>query len=246
MKTASELLPLDAAERVACMQGHGHIYRHIFRRITVTDWKSFFTNARWELADAGCGSFQMIGTETASLALYSDAILRVEGYEMEGGFKREEQLDLLRCVSRAHRLKAVWLLMRTTGAAMEKAAPSGAKAVSVRIDAPWNEGEHGTMKQYIGLVHRFRSPTPEHRKRFVNLGNAGFAMTTGTRRGAVLPSSNADLVSLYDELIERVEGYSISGRELDGRDEIVREMDICHKAASVTKIFPAAAAGRES
>jgi hypothetical protein len=235
-----ELLPLDAVERVACMQNRGHVYRHIFRRITAADWKAFFTNVGLKVADAGRDTSQMVGTEAAALALYSDAILRADGYEMADGRKPEEQPSWPRCIPLAARVTAVELLRKITGAAVEKAVASGAKAMSVRIDALWNEGEHGAMKQYIGLVHHFRSPTAEHRKRFINLGNAGFAMTKGTRRqGVVLPSSNADLVSLYDELIERVEGYSIFGRELDGRDEIGLEMDTCHKAASVTKIFPA-------
>jgi hypothetical protein len=93
------------------------------------------------------------------------------------------------------------------------------------------------MKQYRGLVHHFALPTAEHRRRVLKSKNRSF-VAGGSRNGTTMvPSGHPVLVKLYDELIERVEGYSISGRELNGRDEIAREMDAYHKSATVARLF---------
>jgi hypothetical protein len=238
---SKELLPLDAAERVAVYRSRstGKTCRHIFRRITAADWDIFFGSVRMEFGDEGQGPLQTIGMDTASLRLYSDAILHVDGFDMPDGRKPEEQPDWPRCVPLFHRLKSIELLMEAAGSATEKAVVADAKVTSVCIDALWNEGEPGTMKKYSGRVHRFRPPTAKHRQRLADAGRAGVTMT-GTGRGkAVLPSHNAVLVALYDELIERTEGYAISGRELASKEEAVREMDVLHKAACINEIFPA-------
>lgn len=233
------LLPLDAPERVVVFRSAGKIRRHIFRRVTSMDWENFFINVRMELVDAGRGDAQIVGTDTASLRLYSDAILRAEGYEMPDGRRPEEQSDWPRCVPRDHRLKVVYLLANAVNSGKEKAVVADAKGLSVRIDAFWNEGEPGAMKKYFGLVHRFRSPTALHRQRLLDAGKADFMMTVAGRGKAVLPSSHAVLVALYDELIEAAPDYSIEGLPLGSREQIVSEMDSVHKAACINAIFPA-------
>jgi hypothetical protein len=237
---SKELLPLDAAERVAVFisRSTGKTCRHIFRRITVADWKVFFGNVRMEFAEGGTGPGETVGVDTSSLRLYQDAILRVEGYEMPDGRKPEEQPDWPGCVPRFHRLKAIEFLMEAAGSVTEKAVVTDAKVTTVRIDALWNEESAGAMKKYLGRVHCFRSPAAKHRQRLADAGRAGVTMT-GTGRGkAVLRSHNAVLVALYDELIEEVDGYSVGGLPLSSREQIVREMDVCHKAVCINEIFP--------
>jgi hypothetical protein len=236
-----ELLPLDVPERVICAQRRdGHIYRHVFRRIAAADWKGFFGNVRMEFTEGAGAAGEIVGMDTSSLQLYSDAILRVEGFEMPDGRKPDEQPDWPRCIPRGGRLTAVDLLMKVTRDAKEKAVVADAKGLSVRVDALWNEYGPGSMKQYFGLVHRFRRPTAEHLQLFGDAGRVPDSMMLGTGRGkAVLPSSNAILIELYDELIEMVDGYSIAGVALGSREQIAREMDSIHKAVSVTAIFPA-------
>jgi hypothetical protein len=51
--------------------------------------------------------------------------------------------------------------------------------------------------------------------------------------------SFAALTQLYDEMIERVEGYSVSGRELRGREEIEREMDGSQKVFAIFTLLSA-------
>jgi hypothetical protein len=45
------------------------------------------------------------------------------------------------------------------------------------------------------------------------------------------------LAKLYDELIVSVDGYTVSGRPLSGRDEIAHEMDAFHKVIAAREIF---------
>ena|SRR2546425_5489820 len=235
-----ELLPLDSPERVCCMQDRGPIYRHIFRRITPADWQGFFLNLRM---DAAHGDAPIVGMEAASLRLYLDAIVRAEGCEMPDGRKPEEQPGWPTCIPRGHRLLAVDLLLNVTSSA-GKPVVTDAKGLSVYVDALWGEGDPpGSVKKYFGLIHRFRRPTAEHRQRLVDAGKASFMMAGAFHGKAVLFSSNATLVALYDELIETVDGYSVGGLPLGSREQIVREMDIPHKAVSVGQIFPASSGG---
>jgi hypothetical protein len=44
-------------------------------------------------------------------------------------------------------------------------------------------------------------------------------------------------MSIYDDLIESVDGYSVGGKPLEGAEAIKREMDGGHKAAAALELF---------
>lgn len=114
-----------------------------------------------------------------------------------------------------------------------------ADLVTVKLNALWNESAPGAMKEFRGLEHRFRVPTADHRRRYLKGRNRAF-IAGGSRRGlTIIPSSHAVMLRLYDELIESVEGYSVGGAPLSGREAIAREMDLFHKQAAVSHLFPA-------
>jgi hypothetical protein len=233
---SSGLLPLDAPERVICMRyPDGHIYRHVFRRITAADWKLFFGRMKAEVT--GGGRLKVVGAHVSSLRLYSDTIRRAEGYEMRNGRRPEEQQSWPNCIPRDHRLKVTNLLANAVSPAKENAVRTDAGRVSVHVDAVWSEGDPGAMMGYFGLIHRFRPPTAEHRQRLIDVGKTA-ATASANPREATLPSSYAMYAALYDELVEEVDGYSIGGVALASREQIVREMEGCHKMASVREIFP--------
>ncbi len=232
-----ELLPLDAPERVAVFKSGGKSYRHIFRRFTAADWEKFYAGMVVEFKKEKGGMAQVIDLESPSLTVYSRAILRVEGYQTRDGRAPQDLPTWPECVPQHHRLAAMGLIMNLTHTEPADESMLEAEGASVFVDAMWNEGEGGGMKIYYKLVHRFAMPSAEHRRRVLKAKNRAFVVG-GSRNGTtVIPSGHPVLVKLFDELIESVEGYSVGGRALAGREGIAREMDAFHKAAVVARLF---------
>jgi len=237
-----QLLPLDSPTRVAVFTHRGKTHRHIFRRFTATDWENFFAHVVAEFKREKGGYTQVVDMENAMLVTYGRAILRVEGYRTRDGREPDKLPSWPECIPQQHRLDAMRLAMNVTHSEESDETMLEMEGESVTIDAMWNEGETGKMKLYRGLVHHFASPSAEHRRRVLRAKNRAF-VAGGSRNGTtVIPSGHGVLVKMYDELIQRVEGYSIGGRELNGRDEAVREMDAFHKSAVVARLFQTSSA----
>jgi len=233
----ADLLPLDSPTRVAVFSHKGKSHRHIFRRFTAADWENFFAHVVAEFKREKGGYTQVVDMENAMLVTYGRAIQRVEGYRTRDGREPDKLPSWPECIPQQHRLDAMRLAMNVTHSEESDETMLEMEGESVTIDAMWNEGETGKMKLYRGLVHHFASPTAEHRRRVLRAKNRAF-VAGGSRNGTtVIPSGHGVLVKMYDELIQRVEGYSVSGRELNGRDEIAREMDAFHKSAVVARLF---------
>jgi hypothetical protein len=237
----TELLPLDSAARMAVFRSGGKTYRHAFRRFAAADWDSFFVHVVAEFKREKGGFMQVVDMDYASLVLYARAIQRVDGYQTRDGRAPHELPTWPECIPQHHRLAAMGLVMNVTHSEAGDDSMLEAESVPVTIDAMWNEDAPGAMKQYRGLVHHFASPTAEHRRRLLKAKNRAF-VAGGSRNGTtVIPSGHGVLVKLYDDLIERVDGYSIAGRALAGKEEIVREMDAFHKSAVVARLFQTSA-----
>ncbi len=201
------LLPLDAPELAAWIVVDELLLCHVFRRIRQADWETYFASGAAESASGN----QIASTDADALALYRSAILRVDGYEGDDGRRPEDLPSWPECIPQDHRLAAIDALRRIfwTFAADSIATDKG--RVSFEIIS--TDGKPGPFVRYFSAVHHFRAPTAEQRERFLR------ARTRYTV-----------LVSLYDELIEGVEGYSVDGRAITGRDQIAREMDTYHKS----------------
>jgi hypothetical protein len=236
------LLPLDSPERaVSFRSAGGKILRHVFRRFTATDWDSCFAHMIAEFAKEKDGYTQTIDMDYAYLVLYERAIERVEGYETPGGIEPSKLPDWPECIPQHHRLRVMSLI--TNVSYSDDVADDSvleAEGVSVKIDAVWNETRPGAMKQYRGLVHHFAAPTKQHRRRVIKAKSRARVVGGGGKNGVtIIPSGHGVLTALYDELIERVDGYAVNGRELTGKSEIASQMDAFHKASAVAQLFQA-------
>ncbi len=237
-ESSPELLPLDARERVIVFRSGGRICRHIFRRITASDWETFFAHIVAEFREEKNGFMQVVDTDFAKLVVYNRAILRVEGYDTPDGSEPNKLPDWPECIPQEHRLPAVEFLMKLNQSEVQNRFSLETGSKRVRIDAMWSEAEElGSMKEYQGLVHKFATPKAGHRQKFLKAKNRSFVAGGSRNSTTIIPSAYPSLVRLYDELIEGVEGYSVSGRPLDGRDEIAREMDGFHKSVAVSRLF---------
>lgn len=230
-----QLLPLDI-ERAVVFRSGSASYRHVFRRIGWNAWERFYNKIEAEIENGAGGSVtRIVSAEAATLWLYSNCVLRAEGYRVSDGRKLEDLPQWRERIPQGHRLKAANVLMQVT-------AQGGAEDVieaegeTVTLSAIWSE-QDGGMAKYSRLVHRFATPTNEHRHRLAR-ARARAQVTGGSRSGrTVIPSAQPVLAALYDELIVSVEGYAMAQHPISGREEIAREMDGYHKVVAAGEIF---------
>jgi hypothetical protein len=207
------LLPLDLPE-LPVQIVYGEIaLGHVFRRIKQADWNAYFTG-KAEPAEG--------------LALYRRAILRVEGYQNSDGRGPEDLEIWPECIPLEDRLSAIESLMNTFWRFTIDSFQIADNGRRVAFEVLSSDGLPGPMHRFYSLVHSFRLPTDEDRQRF----------DVRAIQGGGGDSAFTSVVSLYDELIEFAEGYSVSGRELgDNKELIVIEMDAYHKAMAVAILF---------
>jgi len=232
-----QLLPLDI-ERVVVFRSGGSVYRHVFRRIGANDWDGFFNKIEAEIEQNGNAVTRTVSADAAALWLYGQCVLRAEGYRVSDGRKLEALPVWRERIPIGHRLKAANLLASVTVQTGHEDLIE-AEGEIVTLDATWSEadGQEAGMAKFCGLVHRFSTPTAEHRRRFLRARSRA-TVVGGSRSGrTTIPSAQPVLAKLYDELIGSVDGYAIGGRVLTGRDEIAREMDAYHKVVAAREIF---------
>jgi len=236
MIAIAELLPLDLAERAIPLQCAGRVYEHVFRRITAADWAAYFASQAAERADEGRSRPQSGDHFETSLLLYERIILRSDGYKTRDGRKPEELPNWPNCIPFWHRVAAIDLLMKTSWTFATDSIvlePDGTSVSFVLL----NEGGSWAMKQLSGLIHHFRAPSGEQRRRFLRMLENLLADRSAVDR-AGLPEWYTVPTSLYDELIVSAEGYSVNNRPI-APDELQREMDALHKLIAATKLFNA-------
>jgi hypothetical protein len=94
---------------------------------------------------------------------------------------------------------------------------------------------------YPRLAHVFRPPTVEAERAYRRLlaetliVRGGRPEASGPR--TLLPARLPALVRLYDELILRVEGYSIHFQAPVSREQVIEHMDAWHKRVAVQTLF---------
>jgi len=211
--SAESLFPLDGSQPIVCFRRNGHVFRHIFRRLTAADDLAFYENLDVNSPGEGGGFSRTVNDDAASLLLYRRAILSVEGYRTRDGRKPEEFPNWPDCIPQHHRLHAIDLLMKSRGTVTLKTACVAPDRKSVSFVATLKTRDYG-------VIHHFCGPTPGQEGQFLRA-------IEGT------PSSHEVLVKLYDELMASAEGYSIEGRPISP-DQARSEMHSFHKILAVS------------
>ncbi len=107
----------------------------------------------------------------------------------------------------------------------------------VPLVAIWGAGEDGVMRRQKNLVHVFDEPTFEQNRRY-RRDDSRAQVIGGSRKGeTIYHGAQRTLAALYDELIVRVEGYTVNGVALEDRNAIPMLMDTYHKVAAVARLF---------
>jgi hypothetical protein len=235
--SSNELLPLDVAERVVAlkMRDGGGIRRHVFRRLERVDVDAFFSATLVATQRTGQITENEIDIGSAELKLYDRAIVRVTGYELEGGGDLMQLPNWKDRVPGAHRIRAVDLLvkvMKGTGGQLINADYD-----IVSLDAIWTEGAAGSMSWFKGLLHRFTPPTIVHWKRFNSFKTRSVPVGGSRTQKTLYPKLDGILGEFYGDLIQSVEGYSFQGAPLADRATICAQMDRFHKIFAVAALF---------
>ena len=231
------LLPLDAPERTIAFRTGEKTYRHTFRRVTADDWNGFFSRIEAEMEQNGRTATQMVNTNVAALWLYSRVVIRAEGYSVRDGRKLEDLPEWRERIPQNHRLHATDVLMKVSVSGRDEGMLE-AEGERVELTALWTAGLAGTaMVSFSKLMHYFETPSAEHRRRYLR-ARSRTTVVGGSRAGKTLiPSAQPLLMKLYDELVTGVGGYSVAGRPLTEKAEIVANMDALHKVCAASELF---------
>lgn len=223
------MLALDAPRAVAFKTKTGNFTYH-FRHIELKDWQAFFAGIVHQVLQSNGARDQVFETESALVDLVDRTVTSVEGY---GDISQVK--DWKRALPLQHRVAA--------GVALRAVGESGAgrdsatlcDLVEVSLDANWGVSD-GKTTQYSGLIHRFRQPGIADLKRF-KYESARVRITGSAENGVTsYPARQTIAMKIYDDLIESVDGYSVSGLPINP-DQIKGWMDGAHKAAAALALF---------
>ncbi len=234
-----ELLPLDIAERVITFKSRETKARHchVFNPITRAEVDGYFSSLTVATERKSGNSMEYhIDGSTNILKLYERAIKRVEGYSLTGGGDLMTLPNWKDRVPGIHRIRATEILMKVTQSESSANLGIDPEAELVSLDAFWSAGDCG-MFHYRGLIHRFSPPTIEHWRKLNNHSTRTTAVGGSKSQRTIYPKLNGIFLELYSDLILSVEGYSVGGQPLDGRDQCVSQMDCFHKIAAVSVLF---------
>jgi len=243
-----ELAPPELAVPLKVTQA-GRVYRlrHVLRPPRAGDWFAYEAALKPEVEElpapdgADDISYRLhVQTTDAALLLWERLALRVEGYEfrqeltpseVEGHGRWQSLIPL------AHKEAAVRALTLVAPAAFPETASNNggftlaAAEVAVELECV-SDGA-----AYPRLAHVFRTPTVEAERAYRRLLAETLIVRGGRAPRTLLPARLPALVRLYDELIVRVEGYSIHLQPPASRAQLLEHMDAWHKRVAVQTLF---------
>jgi len=214
----SGLLDLAAPERSAVVRFREKKAIHVFRRLTMEDWLSFYSGMQHEELQTGALSKTSTRLHETIAALWEAVVLRVEGYKAGADWK--ERMPL------AHKLAAVLVLRQVNAANSGNPFDLESDQRLITLEATWNSVFHGE------LVHVFKDPSQEDQLEW-NRSISSFYRVRGSRGRESrirFPVNFGKLCRLYDQLILEVRGYAFTGT-------IQTAMDALHKEVAIGALF---------
>jgi hypothetical protein len=243
VETAKQEVLLDlAVPRIIVLNEGTRQYILRCRRIIEADWLAYFRGIFVSSEQHGRERINIVDATSPRVALAEAVLESAEGYKVAGGAELSSLPNWRSKVPLAHRL-----LLGETLADVRPSTSLDAdlvlepEAESIYLSTTWT-GEpdcmgHWEMQRFAGLKHVLKTPTQEQQTRYAREGSRS-RVIGGSRSGrTIYPGANALLVRLYDELVLSVDGYSVAGSPLAGREAIIREMDTSHKVMAAQELF---------
>jgi hypothetical protein len=225
------LVPLDQT-RIITLSAAGRSYSYQFRRITQKDWQTYFGNIVHRTMGLAGVKETVFESESAQLLLIDATLKAVSGYGDTSKLKSWKD-----ALPMKHRI-GVASVLRSVGPSESNSEPAElSDLIEIHLDAAWSADADGKTSFFSGLTHRFRQPSIDQLRRF-NFETARVRVEGTSADGiTIYPSRHLYAMKIYDELIESVDGYSVNGMSLEGKEEIIREMDAAHKAEAALALF---------
>ncbi len=222
-----------AAPRVFAFEEGKRKFTFTCKPITKAMWIAYFagivsTDQRVE--DGVESTYDSAG---ARLDLLDAALIDATGYTREGVSITELEgwqgkLPMRHRIAVSNLLVSVRLTVAEDGA-----FDLGYESVS--LAATWTANAEGRMQEITGLRHTFNSPTADHQKRYSRAMSR--SVIVGDSRTAQTRYLGAQdvLIEIYDELIQRIEGYQYNGADADAN--AAGTMDCYHKVVAAGALF---------
>lgn len=231
-----------ASPRIVAIEDRGKKYLLTVGRIQKSQWIRYFEGIVSTSENQVGKRVDSFDSTTARVELVEKVLIDASGYGTADGASVSSQPGWQQLIPLRHRQAAGNALVEVERAEPSDDEPIMLGAEPVFLNAVWSANERGEMLKFKNLCHRFRTPSSEHQRKF-SRDSSRSVIVGGSRRGMTKwLGVQATLAELYDELIESVEGYTVNGEPLTGRDRIVSEMDTYHKVAAADVLFTAASA----
>lgn len=231
-----------ANPRIVAIEDRGKKYLLTVGRIQKSQWLRYFegiVSTSENLAGKRIDSFD---STSARVELVEKVLIDASGYATSDGSPVKSKDGWQQLIPLRHRQGVGNALVDVERAEPSDDDPIMLGAEPVFLNAVWGANERGEMLKFTNLCHRFRTPSSEHQRRF-SRDSSRSVIVGGSRRGMTKwLGVQAALADLYDELIDSVDGYTLNGEPLTGRDAIVSEMDTYHKVAAADVLFSPASA----
>ncbi len=221
------------------------VFSYVVRPATREEWFAYFDSITVEQEQKGEETVNTSEITTARLALLAKVLVAVQGYDTPSCQPVMEIDGWKTKLPTAHRMAIADLLFDV---GRDEKAESDIFAIGeerVTLKAYSTATADTRLVQERGLVHIFAVPSPDQHRAYSR--DSSRSIITGGRNGRTrFLGAQRTLVSLYDQLIQRVEGYSVEGEPLtDDKDRIVSSMDSYHKAQAMGSVFAPAALDAE-
>jgi hypothetical protein len=222
-----------SSERVIAIRDRAHPYRFTVAAVSDKQWRKYFSEIISTAENKGRETVREFDNSRAKMNLFDAVAIRVDGYK-DGPV--ELTPDLLAKVHASHKIGVANVLTGVTVVEPDDNDPLAMGSEDVHLAALWGSDESGNTLRFSNLIHRFAVPVVEHQLRYMRAITR--SVVVGGRNGKThWRGAQPDLIAIYDELIQDVEGYETSGVPLTGQPAIVAAMDAYHKVAAAEQLF---------
>lgn len=236
---ASELaIPLKVTQA-----GRSYRLQHIVRPPRAGDWFVYEAALKPEVEEfpAPDGGDEVsyrlrVRTTDAALLLWERLALRVEGYTLpESGDVDAGWRTLIPLAHKEAAVRALTLVAPASAPVTDGSNNDGFAVGCGEVAVELESISAGVA--YPRLAHFFRPPTVEAERAYRRLLAETLIVRGGRAPRTLLPARLPALVRLYDDLILRVEGYSLHLQPPDSRLQLLEHMDAWHKRVAVQTLF---------
>jgi hypothetical protein len=224
---------LDLGEpRVISFRDRGCKYSYTFYPIAAKDWMEYFEAIVNIAYGEGNVKKQIHDLKSAKCAMVRRLVAAVDGYVGEFA-ARDDWREML---PGAH-VELVGDQLQSVAVDTSVMLPIDPLHPTVALCSNWTADENGKLLQFYGLTHKFSAFMTEHEVRLNRAMSTTKVVGSGRNARTIYPARQVELLKLYNELIEGVDGYAYKGERITTRQVAIEQMDAWHKVAALNQLL---------